>query len=78
MRHRLQVAESVTEVNGTAILGISKSHHCRSVPLPRSLVDDLALYVAGKALDERTFTTPDGGLLRLMNFDAGCSTPPPG
>jgi integrase len=41
IRRRVNVAESVTEVNGTAVFGTPKSHQSRSVPLPRCLVDEL-------------------------------------
>jgi integrase len=48
MRRRLEIAESVTEVNGVAEFGSPKSHQRRSVPLPRFLVDDLTKLLAGK------------------------------
>jgi len=68
LRRRIEVAESVTEVNGKAIFGTPKSHQRRSVPVPRSLIDDLAVQVAGKAPGDLVFTSPEGAVLRLMNF----------
>lgn len=68
LRRRLEVAESLTEVNGKAILGTPKSHQRRSVPVPRSLADVLAVAVAGKGPDELVFSAPEGGYLRLSNF----------
>jgi len=68
MRRRLEVAESVTEVNGLAVFGTPKTHQRRSVPVPRFLVDDLTLLTAGRGPDELLFTAPGGGVLRLMNF----------
>jgi integrase len=64
----LEVAESVTEVNGRAVFGTPKTHQRRSVPVPRFLVDDLAAQVAGMGPDDLVFTAPGGGVLRLMNF----------
>jgi integrase len=68
MRRRLEVAESVTEVNGLAVFGTPKTHQRRSVPVPRFLVDDLTLLTAGRGPDELLFTAPKGGVLRLMGF----------
>jgi integrase len=68
MRRRLEVAESVTEVNGLAVFGTPKTHQRRSVPVPRFLVDDLATLLAGKGPEDLVFTAPHGGVLRLMGF----------
>lgn len=72
LRGRLDVAESVAEVNGTAIFGEPKTHQVRSVPVPRFLRDDLAAACAGKAPQDLVFTAPEGGLLRLTNFRRRC------
>ncbi len=68
MRRRLEVAESVTEVNGVAVFGTPKSHQRRSVPLPRFLVDDMAAQLAGKGPEDLVFTSPDGAVMALMNW----------
>lgn len=68
MRRRLDVAQSVTEVNGLAVFGTPKTHQQRSVPVPRFLVDDLTSLLAGKAPEDLVFTAPEGGVLRLMGF----------
>lgn len=68
MRRRLEISESVTEVEGVAVFGTPKTHQRRSVPVARSLVDQLALQMAGKGPDDFVFTAPEGGVLRLMNF----------
>lgn len=76
MRRRLTVAEAMTEVNGGRIVwGAPKSHESRSVPIPRLLVDDVALHVATKRRDDLVFTTAGGAPLRNRNarrdwFDA--------
>jgi integrase len=46
-RHRLSVAEAVSEVRGKLIWGTPKSHQARSVPIPGFLVDDLTVAMAG-------------------------------
>ena len=68
MRRRLQIEESATEVDGVMVFGAPKSHQCRSVPIPRSLVDDLAAACAGKRSNELVFTAPQGGVLWLRNW----------
>jgi len=68
MRRRVEVAESVTEVNGRAVFGTPKSHQSRSVPVPRFLLDDLAVQLAGKAPTDLVFCSPGGGVLRVGNF----------
>lgn len=72
LRRRLEVAESVTEIGGKLSYGTPKTHQRRSVPVPRSLMDDLGLHVAGKAPGDLVFTSPEGGLLRSTNFRRRC------
>jgi integrase len=68
LRRRLEVVESVTEVNGVAVTGTPKTHQRRSVPLPRSLVEPLSRQLAGKGPDDLVFPAPKGGVLRNNNF----------
>ncbi|WP_137120927.1 tyrosine-type recombinase/integrase [Segeticoccus rhizosphaerae] len=68
MRRRITVAESVTEVAGVLEWGTPKSHQRRSVPIPRSLVDELEEWKAGKDPEDLVFTTRLGAVLRNMNF----------
>jgi integrase len=58
MRRRIEIAESVTEVNGALMFGTPKAHQRRSVPLPRFLVDELAPLLAGKRPSDLLFTAP--------------------
>jgi integrase len=68
MRRRLTIEEAVTEINGGRIVwGTPKSHERRSVPIPRSLVDELAVALVGKDRDDLAFTSPMGGVLRNRN-----------
>ena len=68
LRRRALVAESVTPVNGVLILGPTKGHERREVPLPRFLLADLALHVAGKSADDLVFTGLRGNALRSQIF----------
>lgn len=68
LRRRIEIAEAVTEVNGELVYGTPKTHHRRSVPVPRSLVDDLAVAMAGKGPEDLALTSATGGPLRLMNW----------
>ncbi|MEJ7707703.1 MAG: tyrosine-type recombinase/integrase [Nocardioidaceae bacterium] len=68
LRRRMEIAESVTEVNRRAVFGTPKSNLSRSVPVPRSLTDELAQRRAGKGPDDFVFTAPEGGVLLLRNF----------
>jgi integrase len=68
LRRRLTVAASVTEVNGRMVFGDPKSHHSRSVPIPASLVAELAAACAGKRPADLVFTAPEGGVLMLHNW----------
>ena len=68
LRRRLIVAEAVTEVRGRLVWGTPKTHQQRSVPIPRFLVDDLAVVMAGKAPGDVVFTTRRGAVLRNLNF----------
>jgi integrase len=67
-RRRLLVAESVTEIGGHAVFGTPKTHQRRSVPLPRFLVDPIAVHIAGRGRDQLVFTSPGGEVLRSNNF----------
>jgi len=67
-RHRLDVAEAVSEVRGKLIWGTPTSHQARSVPIPGFLVDDLTVAMAGKAPDALIFVSRRGAVLRNLNF----------
>jgi integrase len=60
--------EAITEVHGRVIVGTTKTHQRRSVPIPRFLADQLAAQLAGKAPGDLVFTAPEGGALRNTNF----------
>jgi integrase len=64
MRRRLNVAESMTEVDGKLYFGTPKTHEARSVPLPAFLADELAIYLAGRSATDFVFTSAKGYPLR--------------
>jgi len=68
LRRRAIIAESVTEVHGAQVWSTPKGHERREVPIPRFLVDQLAVYVAGKSTADLVFTSPRGGALRAGVF----------
>ena len=67
-RRRIEVVEAITEVHGRVVVGTTKTHQRRSVPIPRFLADQLADHLAGKAPADLVFTAPEGGVLRNTNF----------
>ncbi len=69
LRRRLAVVRTAIDL-GEVSYGTPKSHQHRSVPIPRSLVDDLALHVVGRGPDDLVFTSPRGAPLRNHNFRA--------
>jgi integrase len=68
LRRRLEIVESMTEVNGRAVFGTTKTHERRSVPVPAFLADELARRLVGRSPDELVFRGPRGGVLRVNSF----------
>lgn len=68
LRRRLEIVEAITEVHGKVVVGTTKNHQRRSVPIPRFLADELTTQLAGKAPGDLVFTAPEGGVLRNTNF----------
>jgi integrase len=68
LRRRAIIGESVTEVHGAQVWSMPKGHERREVPIPRFLVDQLAVYVAGKSPADLVFTSPRGAALRAGVF----------
>ena len=50
------------------MLGTPKSHHSRTVPLPRFLAAGLADFTHARKADDLAFTTAAGAVLRLSNW----------
>jgi integrase len=68
VRRRIDVRRAFSDVGGTLVLGTPKSHHMRTVPIPRFLVPLLAVLIESKQPDDIVFTTPSGAPLRLTNW----------
>jgi integrase len=70
MRGRVHVLNSASEVHGKIHFGPPKTKQRRSVPLPKSLVGELTVHLAGKEETDFVFSSPRGGVLRYSNFYA--------
>ncbi|HUP68359.1 MAG TPA: tyrosine-type recombinase/integrase [Acidimicrobiales bacterium] len=71
VRSRVDVAESVAEVTGYGLVyGSPKTYERRSVPIPRTLAEELGAHLDGRPQqpEDFVFTAPGGGPLRHHNF----------
>ncbi|MFE7508366.1 tyrosine-type recombinase/integrase [Promicromonospora sp. NPDC057488] len=76
LRRRVRVAKAYTRLDdGTLLLGDTKTHARREVPLPSSLVDAVAAQAAGRAPGDLLFTGTRGGPLRRESFDRSAFRP---
>ncbi len=67
-RPYVSVNKAYSEVNGKLILGHTKGHASREVPLPASLVADLSRLVFGKSPNALLFPSAEGHAMRNSNF----------
>lgn len=68
LARRVEIAESVTSVNGVLTWGTPKTHARRWIGIPAFVADLLGEHVAGLGPDDLVFTTPQGDVLRASNF----------
>src|SRR6476659_1978611 len=68
LKRRVEIAESVTSVNGALVWGTPKGHARRWVSVPRFVAERLGAHVAGRMPDDLVFTSPQGEPLRASNF----------
>jgi len=68
LRRRVIVCESYSPVNSVMVLSDTKGHQRRDVPLPRFLVPELQVQLAGKGPDSLVFTGPKGAILRSQTL----------
>jgi integrase len=78
-RRRLQIDQSVTEVNGVLTWSTPKDHQRRSVPFPEFLVGAIEARCRARERDEVLFPSARGEVLRVRNmrrdwFDAAATT----
>jgi integrase len=67
-RPYVSVSKAYSEVNGRLVLGETKGHASREIPLPASLVQDLLLLVEGKSAKALLFPSSQGLPMRNSNF----------
>jgi integrase len=68
-RRRIEVAESVVEVDGLLTWGVPKGYERRSVPIPAFIAEDLREQLAGRGPEDLVFTgLRAGGVLRNRVF----------
>jgi integrase len=76
LRRRVHVTKAYTRLDdGTLLLGDTKTHARREVPLPATLVEAVAAQAAGRAPADLLFTGARGGPLRRESFDRSAFRP---
>jgi integrase len=72
----VRVTKAYTRLDdGTLLLGDTKTHARREVPLPATLVEAVAAQAAGRAPTDLLFTGARGGPLRRESFDRSAFRP---
>jgi len=69
------VRRAFSDVGGKLVLGTPKSHHARTVPLPRFLATELTGHIANLKPDDLVFTTASGSVVRSANWRKGVFLP---
>jgi integrase len=74
LRNRVTVSHAATEVSGKLIYGSTKTHRSRTVVIPRSVANLLAVHATPGFHDDSVFTAPRGGPLRSSDSagPSGC------
>jgi integrase len=76
LRRRVRVTKAYTRLDdGTLLLGDTKTHARREVPLPATLTEAVAAQAAGRAPADLLFTGTRGGPLRRESFDRSAFRP---
>jgi integrase len=65
---RVRIAQAWSDVRGVLELGPVKTHEKRTVPVPRSVAEELRTLLEGRSADDLLFTAPGRGPLRYSNF----------
>lgn len=68
LRNRVTISRAATEVGGRLIYGPTKTHRARTIIIPRSVSNLLAVNMTTSETDGPVFTAPRGGPLRSSNF----------
>ncbi|GAB3167295.1 hypothetical protein GCM10027059_27890 [Myceligenerans halotolerans] len=76
LRARLTVTKAYTRLDdGTLLLGDTKTHARREVPLPAVVSDDVVALTTARAPDDLLFRATTGGPLRRESFDRSAFRP---
>lgn len=76
-RRRLEVDQAHTEVGGKIVVGTTKNHQRRSVPIPRFLAAELSEHLAGKSPADLVLHLLKAASCETPTSGRGSSTPPP-
>lgn len=71
LRRRISVTKNVVEVGGEFHEGTPKTHESRQVPVPRAVIDLLAVHVQGKERGALVFDDGYGGYMKRTRASAG-------
>jgi integrase len=75
-RRRIEVVEAITEVHGHVVVGTTKTHQRRSVPIPRFLADELATTSPARRRAISCSPPQRAVCCATRTFDRGSSTRP--
>lgn len=70
-RGRLEVQHTIVEVDGVQIDSLPKDYEARSIPVPASILQELAVHIQGKEAGSPVFAAARGGWLRSRVFRRG-------
>ncbi|MBF0816061.1 tyrosine-type recombinase/integrase [Microbacterium paludicola] len=70
-RGRFRIRRNAVEVHGKIHVGTPKSHTGRAVPVPKFLLDQLAIALQGRSRHDLALPGVDGGYLRRTRSDDG-------
>jgi integrase len=68
MRRRVEVNASASEAYGDLQFVATKTYERRTVPIPRSLIEELAALVASRDREDFVWESPSGGPFRYSNW----------
>lgn len=68
MQRRVEVNASASEAYGQLQIVATKTYERRTVPIPRSLIDELAMLTGGLQPDDFVWQSPEGGPFRYGNW----------
>jgi integrase len=76
MRRRVDVKASASEAYGELQLVPTKTYERRTVPIPKSLIDELAAQIAGRSVTDFAWQSQRGGPFRYSKRMSNLAQPP--